>query len=206
MRKRKFFTIQLLQIPEYPCHFVCPCIITYECVQVEFFSFNYVCACLFCVCLSLSGYFISTCIQCVHVDICHIMCVCIWVFVLMQIFVCLCMFICVCAFLPLCLCVFLCALQAAKDVCVEEKEEGEKRCKSETASKQPAVATASVSLPASLPLLPCLPPLLFLPALNKHTQRLCCQVSEELIPQTSRFCISTQLFVPKLIIESTIAM
>lgn len=62
---------------------------------------------------------------------------------------------------------FLCALQAAKNVCVEEKEEAEERCKSETASKQPAVATASVSLPASPPLLPCLPPSLFIPALKQ---------------------------------------
>lgn len=111
-----------------------------------------------------------TYIQRVHIDIYHEIYFCVWVFLLMQIFVCLCVFIRVCAFLSLCLCVFLCALQAAKNVCVEEKEEAGERCKSETASKQPAVVTASVSLPASFPLLPCLPPLLSTPALKQtHT-------------------------------------
>lgn len=90
-----------------------------------------------------------------------------------------------CVALCLFVCVFFCALQAEKNVYVEEREEAEERCKSETASKQPAVATASVSLPPSLPLPPRLPPLLLFLRLNKHTQRLCCQGSEELVLQTS---------------------
>lgn len=85
----------------------------------------------------------------------------------MQIFVHLCVFIDVCVSLSICLCVFLCALQAPKNVCVVEREEAEERCKSETASKQPAVATVSVSLPTSLPLLPFFPPLLFIPVLKQ---------------------------------------
>lgn len=67
-------------------------------------------------------------------------------------YLCVCVFVCenlsVCVFL--CVYVFLCALQAVKNVCVEEREEAEKRWKSETASKQPAVATTTVSLPAFL--------------------------------------------------------
>lgn len=50
---------------------------------------------------------------------------------------------------------------------LRREKKKQRRGKSETASKQPAVATASVSLPASLPLLPCLPSLLFTPALKQ---------------------------------------
>lgn len=66
--------------------------------------------------------------------------------------ICVCVFVCenLCVCVFLCVYVFLCALQAVKNVCVEEREEAEKRWKSETASKQPAVATTTVSLPAFL--------------------------------------------------------
>lgn len=120
----------------------------------------------------------------------------------------MCVFVCVYIYVCLSACVydFPCALQAAKNVCVEEKEEAEERCKSETASKQPAVATASVSLPASASA--SVPPSFYFPflCLNKDTQQLGCQVTEEVVQPTSGLYTSAQLFVPKLIIESTIAM
>lgn len=74
-------------------------------------------------------------------------CKCLWVFKYIYV----CVFVCAHAFLSVCWSV--CVSLAAKNVCVEETEEAEKRYKSETASKQPAVATVSVSVPspASLP-------------------------------------------------------
>lgn len=84
-----------------------------------------------------------TCIYHIHIHIYHIIYIYVWEFEFMQIFVCV--YMCT----SHCLCVFLCVLQAVNNVCVGEKEEAEERCKSETASKQPAVASVSVSLPAS---------------------------------------------------------
>lgn len=101
---------------------------------------------------------------------------------------------------------FLVCFRQRKKFCAEEKEEAEERCKSETASKQPAVATASVNLPASLPLLPCLPPLLFIPALKQTHSDCAAKLPKNSFSKLPGFKSLLSFFVPKLIIESTIAM
>ena len=73
-----------------------------------------------------------------NIDLSYNIYICVWVFVLMQMFVCVCMCVprflsvcvcvCVCVWVCVCVCVrafffIRCALQAAKNVCVEERED-----------------------------------------------------------------------------------
>lgn len=105
------------------------------------------------VCVRFQQYFRSklTVQPCVNIDIYLI-------FLFRCLYFCKYLSVCVCLSVSLsfCLC-FLCALQALRTVCVLRRVKKQRRWKSDTVSKQPAVATTCVSFPVSLLLLLRLP-------------------------------------------------